>query len=224
MGPIDVIAKLNKLIAEGEAVLGTRKTQKFHNGQESHSVDRSQSTTWLLNAGLIVRGTLGADSEHYKRIANYLSSTDASSTEVILATLRSVVVAVTEGYAFDLRRLVRADVESDLVEQATTLLGAGYARASAVLAGAVVEAHLRHIAPSWGVTVTDARGKHLTLEPLNVELKRASAYDGLMKNRITTLGSLRNDAAHGGAFAASDEDVKRMITDANDICDRVRTK
>ncbi|HYQ46208.1 MAG TPA: hypothetical protein VER11_29765 [Polyangiaceae bacterium] len=224
MSSRDVGAKIEKLLTQGEAVLRTRKHQQGVMGGSEERVDRNLFGVWAPNVGALVRSVLGESSEHYQRIKNELRTTWPSSTEVIIAVLRSMLDAVNEGYVFDFRGLVRADVESDLISQASDLLDAGHDRAACVIAGSVLEAHLRDIAASWGVIVTNAAGKHLTLGPLAIELKKVGAFDGIMQKKVDYLAGLRNEAAHGNPFENRAEDVRRMIADVLDVCDRVKGK
>ena len=221
MPAADVRQKFIALIAEGEAVLATkRKTQQ---GKTSTVyVDGAKMIVWGTNAVALVRSAFGERSTHYTQTSGALGEPTEYRASQLLALLQSCVSALDNGYAFDAQALARTEVESDMIGQATQLLESNYDRAAAVVAGAVLEGHLRGIAPSWAVAVADAKGKPLTLEPLNIELKRAGAYDGFMQKRITTLGDLRNKAAHAEPFDDRHEDVERMIRDVIDICDRVR--
>lgn len=54
-----------------------------------------------------------------------------------------------------------------------------------------------------------------------MELRKPTAYDGIMQKRIKYLGSLRNEAAHGSWAAGREEQVRTVIRDVIDICGRV---
>ena len=53
--------------------------------------------------------------------------------------LRAAREDYANGYLFDIKQLIAAEVFDDLLEQAEHLLDAGYQEAAAVLAGAVLE-------------------------------------------------------------------------------------
>lgn len=221
MTPERITKALEELVAQGDAVLATEQVTQL-----GGRVDHMAATEWAMSVIALLRSTFGAGSDHYQSIRGHRSIGDASDAKRVQATLRSALNSWKNGYLFDIRDLVRADVESDLLGQASDLLSMNYDRAAAVVAGAVLEEHMRAIADSWGVATHGQNGKPLTLEPLNVELKKAGAYDGLMQKRITTVGALRNEAAHGQAqpFDNRSSDVRRMIEDVTDICDRVAGK
>jgi len=64
----------------------------------------------------------------------------------------------------------------------------------------------------------------LTLDPLNIELRKHGAYDQIRERRIAVLIAERNKAAHDGEFKQSQDEVRRMIDDVLDVCDQVRSK
>jgi hypothetical protein len=221
MTPEQVQKALEALILEGEAVIATAAT----NGYGGKFVDIEPARKWGFSLAACLGSVFGAT--HHLAVqarAHSILLEGTANWKSLLGIAQAARASWANGFVFDTRRLVRADVESDLIGQATALLEANYDRAAAVIAGAVLEAHLRDIAPSWGVAVVDAKGKPLTLEPLNIELKRAEAYDGIVRSRITHLATLRNDAAHGGPFEGRADDVQRMIRDVIDTCDRVVAK
>jgi hypothetical protein len=213
----DVAKSFRRLVGHGGGLLAG-------NEQADRQVDRRSISKFVSEALTLIRSVFGADHPLYERLARlqhvHLYGVAAEAYGVVAAAES----AWKEGFHFDLKAIARADVESDLIDQASTLLASGYDRAAAVLAGAVLEEHLRSIAPSWGVAVHNAAGKALTLEPLNVELKKEGAYDGIMQKRITLLGGVRNEAAHGNPFDGRADEVRKLIRDVVDICGGVTSK
>jgi hypothetical protein len=194
------------------------------NRDEPLEVDREMCARWILNCQTLIRSAFGEDSPLYKAIMGLKDFGSANTAQNAAGIIGSAKDAWDRGLAFDVQSLVRADIEAGLIDQATTLHAAGYDLPAAVVAGAVLEQHLRSVAPSWGVATHNADGKAFTIEPLNVELKKAGAYDAILQKKVTYLAGLRNDAAHGNPFANRSEDVRGMIRDVLDICDRVKTK
>lgn len=212
--------RLTKLIGDCSKVLATRQTSS----QGHEQLNEPAAHGWATNAQALVRSIFGPDSEHYREASRFGSLyLSPERIEILQGILRSAADALDQGYVFEMRQLARADVEGDLITQAQELHAASYSRAAVVIAGAVLEEHLRAVAPSWSVATTNAAGKNLTLEPLNVELKRAGAYDDVMRSRITAMGTTRNEVAHGQPFNRTDDEVRRFIEDVIDVCDRVRT-
>jgi hypothetical protein len=94
----------------------------------------------------------------------------------------------------------------------------GYKDASAVLLGGVLEDSLRKLANSKGVTITSPAGKPLTIDPLNVALAKAGAYNALVQKQVTTWANLRNDAAHGQFVKYEAEQVRQMLLFVQKLC------
>ena len=98
------------------------------------------------------------------------------------------------------------------------LLGEGYKDAAAVLLGAVLEDSLRKIADSNGIETLKANGKPLSMEPLNVSLRKKEAYGPLVQKQITSWANLRNDAAHGHYDRYDAEQTKQMLLFVQKFC------
>jgi len=221
MTPERIEAALAELIQEGQQVLAGAHPDRF--GQVV--VDERAAKRWGTKAVALLRSVFGPTGVHATEAVQALATIQvARLTMVLLGVLEGALGAWKLGLVFDFELQVRTAVEGDLIGQADDLLEAGYLRAAVVVAGAVLEERLRAIAPSWGVAVTKDNGKQLTLEPLNVELCKAGAYNGIVQKQITHLGSIRNDAAHGGEFNVNEADVRRMIESVTDLCDRVKAK
>ncbi len=105
-----------------------------------------------------------------------------------------------------MRALVEAELFSDLLDQAATLIRAGYFAPAAVLVGAVLEDGLRRIALRAQVSLPESPKPDL----INAELAKAGAYSKLVQKRITAIAAIRNSAAHGKWTDFTDADVREM--------------
>jgi len=221
MNPARVEELLSAIADEGRCVVVTLS----RDDSDEDCVNEQDAMRWGTKAIALLTSVFGA------RAPQTEAATKASQSIVLRREAR-VLLGVVEGaldtwkmgLVFDLQAQVRTAVEGDLIGQADDLLEANYLRAASVIAGAVLEERLRAIAPSWGVATTNAKGKALTLEPLNIELCKAGAYDGIFQKKITHLGGIRNVAAHGEDFHVEAQDVRRMIDDVTDLCDRLKGK
>ena len=116
------------------------------------------------------------------------------------------------GYLTSIRSLIHAEVFENELEQAEELLRARYAAPAVVVAGVVLETHLREMAKNRGVATAN-------LDKMNADLARVGAYNSMVQKRITACAGLRNSAAHGaGGFSPQDaaamiDDVRRFLTD-----------
>lgn len=143
----------------------------------------------------------------------------------LIGIFRGAVNQVRSGHLGSLIDAIRVETESDLLEQAETLLADGYLAAAAVIAGGALETHLRHLVAKHGLTVTG----HGSLSAYNQAIGQArkagnevyNANDGKL---VDGWGGIRNEAAHGpGAFARSREEVGRMIGGIREFIARTAT-
>ncbi len=214
-----LVKELEKIIDDGQRILKAKNVTSY-----GTSVEAADVTEWASTAASLIESVFGRDSNQYRKVVETIGSWNFDSASNALAAVRSAKAVLERGYMFDMRALARADVESDIIVQAQELLDAGYLRAAAVLAGAVLEEHLRSIAPSWGAATRNNKGAALTLAPLNDELKRAGTYDSVVWSKVGFLTRIRNEAAHGGDFKQTKDEVEAMLSSVIDICDRVRAK
>jgi hypothetical protein len=72
-----------------------------------------------------------------------------------------------------------------------------YTDAAAVIAGSVLEEHLRKLATLHDVSTTTEDGRPKKADRLNADLRNADVYSKLVQKTITSWLDLRNSAAHG---------------------------
>jgi hypothetical protein len=210
------MTELEKIIDDGQRILDAKRPTAG-----GVAVDGPTLTEWASTAASLIESVFGRDSNQYKKVVESIGMWSIGPAANAVAAAKAVL---ERGYMFNVRELARADVESDIISQAQVLLEAGYQRAAAVLAGAVLEEHIRSIAPSWGAPTHNNKGDPLTLAPLNDELKKAGTYDSVLWSKIGFLTRIRNEAAHGGEFKQAKDEVEAMLASVIDICDRVRSK
>jgi hypothetical protein len=112
--------------------------------------------------------------------------------------------------------LIHADLFSDFLEMAEYFQDEGFKDPAAVLAGSVLEEHLRKLCGKHGITVP-ARPK---LDTMNADLAKAYAYDKNEQKSVTAWAGIRNDAAHGKFTNYTKDQVKLMILGIRDFIAR----
>jgi hypothetical protein len=176
---------------------------------KGHSVDAGKLLNWSVKAKSLIANACGTDSEHYRAFeaAEKPKSMQSSfeRAEFLAAIFQAAKEDYEGGYLSQLRNLVQAEVFSTELEQATELLGAGYATAAAVIAGTVLETTLRQLCDDRGI-------QPAMIGRMNDELAKAGCYNRLVHKRITMLAEIRNSAAHGHPERFAPSDVKEMIT------------
>jgi hypothetical protein len=113
-----------------------------------------------------------------------------------------------------LAELVHASMFADMLEAALHLLGEGYHGPAAVMAGAVLEQHIRKLCEKNAIpTTTTKNGNAIPkkLDAMNTELAGNYAGGKQDQKEVTTLAGLRNHAAHGEFDKFDDRQVDLMI-------------
>lgn len=208
-----ILKRFDELLEKGDEVLNT-----FQSGIQSvgeittfgpSKVNNQLSFEWGTNCLNILKRIFGSDSDHYVQFnKQFLQIDKFKNTQNAFGILKAAKNDYENGYLFDTRTLIEAEVFDDFLEQSEHLLTQGYFTAAAVIAGSVLEDALRKLCEKTGITLS-AKPK---LDTMNADLAKAAVYNLLKQKQITALADLRNKAAHGlGGFAK--EDVESMIKD-----------
>jgi hypothetical protein len=112
-----------------------------------------------------------------------------------------------QGFLFDTRTLIEAEVFDDFLEQAEHLLNSGYYQPAAVVIGSVLEDGLRKLCAKHEVPLP-VKPK---LDTMHADLAKRGVYNKLMQKRVTTLADVRNRAAHGEWDEFTKTDVEDML-------------
>lgn len=162
--------------------------------------------TKMLQSVLHIKDFTQMHSNHYAHVAQ------------LAGIFKAVKHDIESGILIDFRRLVQAELFSDFLEMAEYLANEGYKDASAVILGAVLEDALRKMSDSRGIGTSNAHGKPLAMDAMNVQLSKSGAYNALVKKQVTSWSNLRNDAAHGRYDGYDAEQVKQMILFVQKFC------
>lgn len=141
----------------------------------------------------------------------------------VITVLTGVLRALRADYVADrmqsVSELIHADMFSDFLEMASYLQVEGYKDAAAVIAGSVLEGHLRSLCQKSGIEV-GANGKPKKADALNNELAAADIYSKLDQKNITAWLGLRNHAAHGQYAEYTKEQVALLLQALGDFISR----
>jgi len=145
----------------------------------------------------LIRLSCGEGSEHYlqlRRLAEDKGAAYASRFLHIVAGILEAALRDFEGdMLFDTELRVRAEVLDDFLSQAEHLAEQKLYVAATALGGAVLEDTLRKMCDRRGLSYPEIT----SIEPLNVLLVKADAYDKLLQKQVTAWADLRNKADHG---------------------------
>ena len=117
----------------------------------------------------------------------------------------------------NLRSELQANLFDHDLDAARELNGKGYRRAAGMMAGVVIESHLRETADRHQIRPT---AKNPTIATLNDALKEAGILGLQVWRRVQAVGDVRNQCGHKTATEPTKDDVARMI-DVADLIKRI---
>jgi uncharacterized protein (UPF0332 family) len=205
-----IVDRLQELIEAGDKVLQT-KSKNTGEGTSllfGYAVNYEMASQWGTSCLNLLGRIFGKESDHYLRFKEL--GNDFESTEEIRkasGALKAAKEDYENGYLFDTRVLIQAEVFDDFLEQAQHLFDSGYHAPAAVVAGSVLEDGLRKLCLRNKIALP-AKPK---LDTMNADLAKAAVYNLLVQKQITALADLRNKAAHGKWTEFTAKDVEQMI-------------
>jgi hypothetical protein len=201
----EVLRELEALIEEGQQAI-----HSYRSGDWGYSYSASEEVdlqTYATSAIAAIERIAGRDSEYYRQLPTrpVLLRVEGPGESFIPALTGGLVAlrrAVEAGFLVRLEERMRANVYDDFLAQAQDLFDAGYHVAAMVLAGGVLEDHLRKLCDARGVACKGSG----SLAKYN-DLLRDLLYPQPTWRRIQVVADLRNHAAHGEGAKVRSEDV-----------------
>lgn len=201
------VAQLTPLI--DQAAAGERKADIGMYFAASDTVRRA-----LLTRMAAAVDRLAPSGPYREQAADALNNPSAYSDTVLV--MAGVLDALRDdyraGYLRSVEELIHADVFADFLEMAEELHSKKYKDPAAVIAGSVLEEHLRKLAVAHGVAI-ETGGKPKKADTINADLKKVGAYNALEQKSVTAWLGLRNDAAHGKYGEYDHAQVAALIRD-----------
>ena len=207
-----ILTRLQELILFGEKVKQT-KYSRSRNGVVyigDAGVDGGLAHQWGTSCLNLLSKVFGADSVHYKSFEAKLSKFhDYSPVARALGILKAAKDDYEQGFLFDTRTLIEAEVFDDFLDQSVHLLDSGYYQPAAVVIGSVLEDGLRKLCKRNEIALSDKP----KLNSMNASLTKQGVYNQLTQKRVTMLADIRNKAAHGEWDQFTRTDVENMLRD-----------
>lgn len=215
----DFITRTKDLINQGNEVLKTTRTNEWGDYVDSGKYlgFRAGCLSFLCNL---------FDKEHpyYQEFDKSVSDANPSRVEQGLGVLFAVKSELEGGWLTTAKGLVSAEIFSDFLEMANHLLDEGYKDPAAVMAGSVLEEHIRNLCSKNGInTHIEKDGKVVPKKAaiLNADLAKSSITSKLDEKAINAWLDLRNKAAHGKYGEYTKEQVQLLIQSVVDFMLRV---
>jgi hypothetical protein len=223
MAHTTVLAEIDSVLADYRSVeeqYGHREGDDEYEIAAPHPVE-ARITTLLLSA---IRRHAPPGSPYGSRAALaercYIQNDDG-----LIRELAGILQALHADYAADriktFAELVHSDLFADMLEAADYLLGESYKDPAAVMAGGVLEQHLRELCRKHGIDTTfttpggDTKSKMIDI--MNADLAKASAFGKIKQKQVTACTGIRNAAAHGEYSKYDENQVRQMIVGIRDF-------
>jgi uncharacterized protein (DUF2164 family) len=151
--------------------------------------------------------------DSFHRFGNY----NAITIPILAGILRALKVDYEADFIVSFTEIIHADVFSDFLEMSDYFLNEGYKDAAAIMAGGVLEEHLRKLAEKHKIDTVDSGGRFKKADRLNSELTGKYDKSKLDQKSIIAWLDLRNKAAHAKYGDYSKEQVSLMIHGVRDF-------
>lgn len=216
----DLVVRVDQLIQQGIEVRRTYRSE----GDGWGWVDAGSMKGFRSAALSFIERVYGKNHSHYLEFHKETDGTDKQDAEVGIAILTSIKKEIEGGWLFSIKNLISAEIFTDFIEMAQHLLSQGYKDPAAVIAGSVLEEHLRQLATSNGVDIeseTEGVLRPKKADRLNSDLSKAEVYSKLDQKAVTMWLDLRNKAAHGHFQEYTKDQVSNMVQSVVEFMVRV---
>lgn len=148
---------------------------------------------------------------------------DGRTTTAVVRNLLGVLLSVRQdieaGFTKSLEERVHETVFDDFLDMADYIQSIHPAPA-VVLAGSVLEEHLRRLASKHGITIVDAKDRPRAFEQIGHDLVREEVFGEAQRKTLSSWYAQRTEAAHGRFDSVVGEDVPRIISGLRDFITR----
>jgi len=213
--------RIDQLIELGQTVLATRRTWA---GSSSEYVDSGKIKGFRSATLSFIERVYGQDHSHYKEFNSAVNGFSITDAEAGVAILHAIRDEIAGGWLFSVKGLITAEIFADFLEMSEYLLKNGYKDPSAVVAGSVLEEHLRQLCTKHGVEVelkSEDKTRPKKAEALNSDLAKAEIYSKLDQKMVTAWLDLRNKAAHGKYEEYTTDQVTNMLSGITEFMARI---
>jgi hypothetical protein len=216
-GKIDILAYLDSLIADGEALLKAEFPVATSSYTKEGFVPLEEYRRWYGNCA-VLRSRMGRALAPWEEALTHNMPNKTVVAMALLGTVRSIRDAVDGDHLVSFEDLVVGEVFSSFLDQAQYLHEKGYFIAAGVIARSVLEEELRQVCERESCMPDKERP---TLSDFNVSLYKANVYDKVEFKLIDTLTAIGNECAHA-LPSASAERVSHMIEQLMALLPRIR--
>ncbi|WP_157757313.1 DUF4145 domain-containing protein, partial [Micrococcus luteus] len=144
-------------------------------------VDNELLVQWVTKTENLVHSICGSTSTYYVTFTEANQIKGLETNEGKFKRLKSIFIAIKDdfesGYLTSYKSIIQAELFDSELEQAKSLLEAGYFTAAAVIAGTVLETSLRELCERNSLPI----GK---LDRMNADLAKQGLYNSIQQKKI----------------------------------------
>lgn len=215
-----LVNQLSELIDE----YGSLRSKSRHN--DLSDLEDSAVVRFITRARAAIHRMAGGGVSYTNQCEEIirLAIFDGNKAAQLCGVLESLRADTQAGYMDSVSELIHGEMFGDFLEMAQHLIDEGYKDAAAVIAGSVLEGHLRQLCLKSGVeTDTEVKGVPIPkkAERMNADLVKASVYNTTDQKNVTAWLDLRNKAAHGLYKEFEAGQVSLLISNVRDFFNRV---
>jgi hypothetical protein len=217
-----IIERIDQLLKLGQQVSSTARTAGHLGGYTF--VDEGQIKGFRSAALSFIELLYSSSHTHYKEFDKSVDKNDIGSLNSGISILKAIRSEVESGWLDTIKGLISAEIFADFIEMAEHLLENNYKDPAAVIAGSVLEEHLRQLCFSNGIYTEIEPEKDIKIKKadrLNSDLAKHEVYNKLDQKAITSWLDLRNKAAHGKYDEYTKEQVSLMLQGIIDFMTRI---
>ena len=215
----DLIKRIDQLIQNADEVLQTTRKGQIGSyvSAELFYAFRSASLSFFSM-------TFGKGHTHYDEFNSQVTESRPRCAGIGRGILSAAREELEGGWLSTTKGLISAEIFSDFLEMAQHLLDEEYKDPAAVMAGSVLEEHLRQLCQKHSIPTEitkQGRPQPKKADALNAELAKEEVYSKLDQKNVTAWLDLRNKAAHGKYQEYTKEQVSLMLQSLSDFMVRV---
>lgn len=225
-----IISRLDTLIRDGYHLLSTIEPRfqddkaRKKNQSRGEFADEFLHLKFTTSSLYFMDMVIGKESIFYNRFNN---RTDGIAEEPIkkqISLLEALKTELTDIWYWTAQGLANAEVFTNMLEESEHLLERNFKIPAAVLAGCVLETHLKKLCEKNDVDlyITKSNGDKQPKKAaaLNQELAQIGVFNKNDSKEVTNYLGIRNSAAHGNVTEFTDEQVVLMQQGISGIVSR----
>lgn len=211
-----MLEAVSDAIEEGEFGDSLKYTPLFHDGYQAWFSEARTLVKQVLPDSLedFLRHYSSSKPKEYSLIANLLQGDHGMGVSIPISHLRQQIAIVKaarvrfESSLYEIRQLVVADLFDSELDAAQELQKKKFLRPAGVLAGLVLENHLRDVCQQRGVPITKTRP---TIGDFTKLLRNHGILDLPQSRRIEYLADIRNLCSHKRDREPAADEVADLI-------------